>query len=105
MDARDLAGLLAEHASSAKPYLEFLRSGSMSIGLYVIEPGGVDGQSPHGEDEVYVVLAGKSGFTAADEVRDVNTGDVIYVPAGVAHRFHDIVEQLQLVVVFAQPET
>lgn len=76
----------------------------MSIGLYVLEVGATDGQSPHGEDEVYVVLAGRSRFSAGDVVDDVAAGDTIYVPAGVAHRFHDITEQLTLIVVFAPPE-
>lgn len=105
MDARDLAGLVAERARAGRPYLEFLRSDSMSIGLYVLEVGATDGQSPHREDEVYVVLSGRSQFTAGDEVRDVASGDVIFVPAGVPHRFHDIAQTLQLIVVFAPPET
>ena len=105
MDARDLAGLLAKRARAGRPYLEFLRSESMSIGLYVLEVGATDGQSPHREDEVYVVLSGRSQFTAGDEVRDVASGDVIFVPAGVPHRFHDIAQALQLIVVFAPPET
>ncbi len=88
-----------------RPYHEFIRSTSMSVGLYVLDAGAIDGQSPHREDEIYVVLAGRSRFTAGDEVRDVQPGDVIYVHAGVPHRFHDIAEQLQLIVVFAPPET
>jgi mannose-6-phosphate isomerase-like protein (cupin superfamily) len=87
-----------------RSYLEFLREESMSAGLYVLPAGGVDGQSPHREDEVYVVLAGRGRFTAGEEVRDVAAGDVIYVAAGVPHRFHDIEEELRLAVVFAPPE-
>ena len=80
MDAHDLNGLLAEHLSSGRPYLEFLRSESMSIGLYVLNAGDVDGQQPHAEDEAYVVLGGRSRFTAGDETRDIAAGDVIYEP-------------------------
>jgi mannose-6-phosphate isomerase-like protein (cupin superfamily) len=104
MEARVLDELLAEQSATGRPYLEFLRSGSMSIGLYVLDAGATDGQSPHGEDELYVVLAGRSRFTAGDEVRDVAPGDTIYVAAGVPHRFHDITERLTLIVVFAPPE-
>jgi len=105
MDARSLAELISVQAAADRPYLEFIRSEAMSVGLYVLEPGAVDGQSPHNEDEVYVVLAGRSQFTAGDDRREVGPGDVIYVPAGVPHRFHDITEQLRLIVVFAPPET
>jgi len=105
VEARDLVGLLNERARGGRPYLEFLRSQSMSIGLYVLDPGAIDGQRPHAEDEAYIVLAGRARFTAADDTRDVVPGDTIYVPAGVPHRFHDITEQLRLIVVFAPPET
>ena len=105
MEARDLAGLLNERARGGRPYLEFLRSGSMSIGVFVLDVGAIDGQRPHAEDEVYVVIDGRGRFTAADDTRAVVPGDTIYVPAGVPHRFHDITEQLRLIVVFAPPET
>ena len=41
----------------------------------------------------------------ATRARDVSAGDTIYVPAGVPHHFHDITERLELMVVFAPPET
>jgi mannose-6-phosphate isomerase-like protein (cupin superfamily) len=90
---------------SAHPgYDEFLRSSDMSAGLYVLPAGSVDGQQPHTEDEIYIVLRGNGRFTAAGETVDVAAGDAIYVPAAVEHRFHDVAEELVLVVVFAPPE-
>lgn len=104
MEHHPLAGLVAAAASAGERYHEFLRQPSMSIGLYVLPAGATDGQSPHTEDEAYVVLAGRSRFTAGDETRDVGPGDTIFVPAGVPHRFHDITDELRLIVVFAPPE-
>ena len=86
------------------PYLEFLREESMSAGLYVLPAGGVDRQEPHDEDEIYLVVAGAGRFTAGETLRDVQPGDILFVPAGVPHRFHDITEELRLAVVFAPPE-
>ena len=99
-----LDDLVARQAAEGRPYLEFERERSMSVGLYVLAAGELDHQQPHTEDEVYVVLAGRSRFTAGDEVRDVMPGDVIFVSAGVPHRFHDITDDLRVVVVFAPPE-
>jgi mannose-6-phosphate isomerase-like protein (cupin superfamily) len=96
---------MTDHAVLGKPYFEFLRTGTMSVGVYVLLAGGVDKQQPHAEDEVYVVLGGQANFTAAEDTRDVGPGDVLYVDAGVPHRFHDITEDLRLIVVFAPPET
>jgi mannose-6-phosphate isomerase-like protein (cupin superfamily) len=96
--------LLDAHAEAARPYLEILRRDSLSAGLYVLPAGGTDLQQPHAEDEVYVVAAGGALFTADERTREVRAGDVLFVAAGVAHRFHDISEELRLIVVFAPPE-
>jgi mannose-6-phosphate isomerase-like protein (cupin superfamily) len=98
------SALLDERRTAARPYLEFLRSGSLSAGLYVLPPGAIDEQQPHGEDEVYVVAAGGSLFTAGTDTREIRAGDVLYVAAGIPHRFHDITEELRVIVVFAPPE-
>jgi mannose-6-phosphate isomerase-like protein (cupin superfamily) len=104
LDAFGIDELLAERAASGGPYLEFLRRRSMSLGLYVLGPDDVDRQSPHTEDEAYVVLAGTGAFSAGTETRGIRPGDALFVAAGVPHRFHDITEELHLLVVFAPPE-
>jgi len=90
--------------AAERPYLEFLREPSMSAGLYTLPAGATDGQSPHNEDELYIVMAGRSQFTAGDQTRGAAPGDVIFVAAHVPHRFHDITEELRILVVFAPPE-
>lgn len=86
-------------------YVEFLRISEMSSGLYVLAAGEVDPQHPHREDEIYVVLSGAARFTGAGETTTVGPGSVIFVPALEEHRFHDITERLEVVVVFAPAET
>ncbi len=104
MDVFPLQSLADRQAASGGPYLEFLRVPDLSLGLYVLEAGAVDRQQPHAEDEAYVIVAGRGRFTAGPETRDVGAGDTIFVAAGVPHRFHDITETLQLVVVFGPAE-
>jgi mannose-6-phosphate isomerase-like protein (cupin superfamily) len=104
MDAFELTAVEAQRAGSGRPYLEFLRVPALSAGLYTLEAGAVDGQSPHTEDEIYVVMTGRARITVRDEVRDVGPGSVVYVAATVPHRFHDITERLGLLVVFAPAE-
>jgi mannose-6-phosphate isomerase-like protein (cupin superfamily) len=104
MDAFELAALEERRATSTTPYLEFLRVPALSAGLYTLDPGAVDGQAPHSEDEVYVVMAGRARIIVGAEVRDVGPGSVVYVGATVPHRFHDITEKLEVIVVFAPAE-
>jgi mannose-6-phosphate isomerase-like protein (cupin superfamily) len=104
MDAFELAALEATRAASAKPYLEFLRVPALSVGLYALEAGAVDGQSPHSEDEIYVVMTGRARISVGAEVRAVGPGSVVYVAATVPHSFHEITERLEILVVFAPAE-
>lgn len=104
MDIHPIAELLERRARAGDPYLEFLRVPDLSLGLYELAAGEQDRQGPHTEDEAYVVLSGRSRFTAADETRAVGPGDTIFVAAGVPHRFHDIEEPLRLIVVFGPAE-
>jgi mannose-6-phosphate isomerase-like protein (cupin superfamily) len=86
-------------------YLEQLRVPAMSVGTYSIAAGGEDGQSPHHEDEIYVVTAGRARFTGGRETVPVGPGDVIFVPAGEPHRFTEITEDLAALVFFAPAES
>ena len=104
MLAHDLSKLLAARRGTATPYLEFVRTPSMSAGIYELPESGEDAQTPHGEDEIYYVLEGKATLRAGGEDRAVAAGSVIFVPARVEHAFHTIREPLTLLVVFAPPE-
>lgn len=104
MHALTLSEALARQRAGGRPWIELLSVPDLSCGLYVLAAGAVDEQQPHTEDEVYVVLAGRGRFTAGDETRDCAAGDVIFVPARVPHRFHDITEELRIVVAFGPAE-
>jgi hypothetical protein len=90
----NIADAERRRAQSGKPYLEFLRVPAMSAGVYVLPAGGTDPQSPHKEDEMYYVV---------DQA--VSGGSIIFVAAGVEHRFHDITEELVVLVFFAPAES
>lgn len=85
-------------------YIEHLRVPAMSAGTYSIPAGGVDTQRPHTEDEVYVVLSGKGSFTSGGRTVPVGPGTTLYVPALEEHRFHDVTEDLVILVIFAPAE-
>jgi mannose-6-phosphate isomerase-like protein (cupin superfamily) len=101
----NLAEIGKARALKGKPYQEFLRVPAMSAGLYVLAAGATDLQRPHHEDEMYYVVRGRGHFKADTEDCEVSAGSVIFVAAEVEHHFHDIREELTVLVFFAPAET
>ena len=59
------------------------------VSFIVVEapPGGGPKLHRHPYEEVFVVQEGSATFTAGDETVEVKGGQVVVVPAGVAHKF------------------
>jgi mannose-6-phosphate isomerase-like protein (cupin superfamily) len=104
VDAFELADVVARRDASGAPYLEFLTVPDLSVGLYVLAAGQPDLQQPHTEDEIYYVVSGRGRITVGEEVRDVQPGSIVFVATAVPHRFHDITEDLTLLVAFGPAE-
>lgn len=104
MEAFELADLVAARAAAGRLYHEFIRTHDLSVGLYELPAGASDPQGPHTEDEVYAVLSGRATITVGDEERAVGAGSVVFVAADVVHRFHDITEDLSILVFFGPAE-
>ena len=105
MDAFTVSQMLQGHDWSRVQYNEFVRRDSMSLGLYMLPRGSTDRQQPHKEDEVYYVVSGRARISVGSEERTVEPGSIIFVAAGVEHRFHSIDEDLTSLVFFAPAET
>jgi mannose-6-phosphate isomerase-like protein (cupin superfamily) len=95
----------APAAGAANDWAENFRVPALSVGTYCIPAGGADDQSPHAEDEIYVVTAGQARIATPQGVADVGPGSVVFVPAGEEHRFVDVTEDLALLVVFGPAYT
>jgi mannose-6-phosphate isomerase-like protein (cupin superfamily) len=104
-DVQDIADVERARQAAGGLYREFLRRPSMSLGLYVLEADADDPQTPHAEDEVYYVISGQATVRVDGCDGAVSPGSVVFVGAGVEHRFHSISERLELLVVFAPAES
>jgi mannose-6-phosphate isomerase-like protein (cupin superfamily) len=82
-------------------YVELFRHGTLEIKIY--KPVGVDDQTPHDQDEVYVVASGSGYFVNGDSREPFETGEVLFVPAGVVHRFEDFTDDFSTWVLFYGP--
>lgn len=96
-----LPTLLARRAATGQRYLEFLQAPAISVGVYHLAAGQPDPQGPHTRDEVYCVISGRATIQVAHERQAVEPGAIVYVGAGVDHRFQDITEDLTVLVFFA----
>ena len=90
--------LLQLEAIAPATFKTVMSHGPMKVEYY--KPVGKDHQTPHTQDELYVIAHG-SGIFVNDKVKHpFGPGDVLYVPAGVAHRFEDFSEDFATWVIF-----
>ncbi len=78
-----------------------MQHGTMSVEYYA--PEKVDQQMPHVQDEIYVIASGSGSFTRDEEQMDFKTGDILFVPAGMEHRFINFTEDFATWVIFYGP--
>jgi mannose-6-phosphate isomerase-like protein (cupin superfamily) len=85
-----------------KRFAPVLEHGTLLVEIYA--PRGADPQSPHTRDELYVVTSGEGWFVNGDTRERFGAGDVLFVPAGIEHRFEDFTDDLTVWVIFYGPE-
>ncbi|MBP6432679.1 MAG: cupin domain-containing protein [Ferruginibacter sp.] len=83
---------------SDKPFITILKDKKMSIEYFA--PKNIDTQQPHAQDEIYVIASGTSYFYRNGETIECKNGDVIFVPAGMEHRFVNFSEDFATWVIF-----
>lgn len=81
-----------------KKFLTLFQHGTMSVEIY--EPKKVDLQQPHRQDELYVVISGTGTFYNNGRRHPFAPGDVLFVPAGVEHRFEEFSDDFKTWVIF-----
>ncbi len=101
----DLDQVVEAARAAGDQWREFLRAGMFSAGVYRLSAGEIDRQTPHAEDEIYCVLAGHAELEVEGRREAVEPGSIAFVAKLAEHRFVDIVEDLELLVIFAPPET
>ena len=85
-----------------KKFTILMEHGTMKVEYYA--PQKVDLQTPHKQDELYVVASG-TGIFFNDGVRTpFKQGDVLFVPAGKEHRFEDFTSDFATWVIFYGPD-
>ena len=90
-----IPGPAGEHSAS------LLQRGTLNVKLSL--PVNPNRQTPHTQDEIYVIVRGR-GVMFHDGRRDAfEAGDLVFVAAGTEHQFEDFTEDLAVWVVFYGP--
>jgi mannose-6-phosphate isomerase-like protein (cupin superfamily) len=98
----DLIASAAKLAASGDASVATFQHGDVNLLLFV--PQDQDNQAAHKRDELYFIQAGQGIFKRGGETVRFNAGDVLFVPAGVPHRFASFSAEFKAWVVFFGPE-
>lgn len=98
----ELEELISQLEKEGGYFLGFLKVRDLEAGVMLLHPGENDTQGPHAADELYYVIEGSGSIELAKKSRPLRKGSVIFVPAGLPHRFRDNKQDLVILYVFAE---
>jgi len=79
-----------------------MEHGTMQLRFYA--PKGEDKQTPHDQDELYVIAKGSGFFRCDDRRTQFGPGDTLFAAAGAVHRFEEFSDDLEMWVIFYGPK-
>ena len=91
-----------KRSATPLPSAAIFEHGTLQVKMY--QPAEQDMQEPHTRDEAYFVASGSGWFVNGPDRHPFSSGDMLYVPAGVVHRFEDFSSDFCTWVVFYSPE-
>lgn len=98
----DAEGALHALQGAGGEFTTLFRHGTLEVEIY--RPVGVDKQQPHRRDELYVVISGTGTFEHGHERKAFGPGDVLFVEAGLPHRFVEFTPDFATWVFFYGPD-
>ena len=97
-----LPGRITEAWPDGERFVQALAHGTMSVEVYA--PAGSDPQTPHSQDELYFPISGEGCLRIGTVMHAAVPGTVLFVPAGVDHRFESFSKDFSTWVVFWGPD-
>jgi len=101
MNATERSGVIQLGAAAARipgPAGErntlVLQRGTLDVKLVLPVPP--NRQTPHAQDEIYVVIRGRGVLVHAGKREPFGPGDILFVAAGIEHHYEDFSEDLAL---------
>ena len=97
----ELPELVSKLEKEGGYFLDFLRIRDLEAGIIVLHPNESDTQEPHSEDELYYVIKGAGWMELGEKKIQVKEGSIVFVPAGMNHRFYGNDRDLVVLYMFA----
>lgn len=85
----------------ARLFVKVMEHGSMTVEIY--RPQKTDPQKPRRQDELYIIISGNGEFLNGGRRSNFSPGDVLFVPAGIEHRFENFSDDFVTWVIFYGP--
>ena len=109
MNERDRSGVIRLSEARARipgppgPHaVSLLQRGTLNVKLSL--PVHPNEQTPHVQDEIYVIVRGRGVLVHDGRRHTFDTGDLMLIAAGTEHRFEDFSDDLAVWVVFYGPD-
>ena len=83
---------------AGEPSVLVLKRGTLDIKLALPVPP--NQQTPHAQDEIYVVIRGRGVLVHGGKRDPFESGDLLFVAAGIEHHYEDFTKDLALWRVF-----
>ena len=96
----DFADVVLDMKAQKEDFRRILETENITLGIWKIEVGESDIQTPHERDEVYIILSGKAKLKIEGKVFEVSPNKIFFVKRDTEHNFFGIVEDVELIYAF-----
>lgn len=95
----NLEEVLERRSASSNVWEQFVTQSTLRFGMYML-PERLDGDSPltHTFDEINIVVNGSGVFRIEQEDIAIGSGSIMFVEAGLAHSFHSLEEDIDVLI-------
>ncbi|MET0985009.1 MAG: cupin domain-containing protein [Steroidobacteraceae bacterium] len=98
-----LAEAVARVNVEPTPYALLFERGDVAVEFFI--PRGRDVQTPHNQDELYLVQSGAAILWRNEQRVACGAGDVLYVPAHMPHRFESFSTDFRTWVIYLRSQS
>lgn len=80
------------------PFEQVMANGTMRVEIYKATK--IDLQEPHTQDELYIIISGKSNFYNDGDTTNFKALDALFKPASKEHRFQNFTDDFATWIIF-----